>query len=112
MEIGDYVFIGTNSQIDCLESVKIGDHTQVAPRNFITDHNHGTNKNMRINEQKCLSSAVVVGSDVWLGVNVCVLPGVLIEKGAIAASNSVVREDVPQLTIVGGIPATPIGVRE
>ncbi len=47
----------------------------------------------------------VVGSDVWFGYRVMVMPGVRIGNGAIIASGSVVVNDVPDYGIVGGNPA-------
>lgn len=48
----------------------------------------------------------VVGSDVWFGYRVTVMPGVRIGNGAIIASGSVVVSDVPDYGVVGGNPAT------
>ncbi len=47
----------------------------------------------------------VVGSDVWLGRECVVMPGVKIGDGAIVAAYSVVTRDVEPYTLVGGNPA-------
>jgi len=47
----------------------------------------------------------------WLGVNSVVLKGVTIGKGAVVAAGAVVTKDVPPYTVVGGVPAKPIGTR-
>ena len=41
-----------------------------------------------------------------------VLPGIRIGKGAIVGANAVVKSDVAPMTIVAGVPAIQIGVRE
>ena len=46
-----------------------------------------------------------VGSDVWLGYNAVVLPGVKVGHGVIVAAGAVVTRDVADYQIVGGIPA-------
>lgn len=48
---------------------------------------------------------VHIGSNVWLGFGVCILPGVQIGEGSIVGAQAVVVDDVPPFTIVGGNPA-------
>lgn len=52
-----------------------------------------------------------VGHDVWFGFESLIMPGVTIGHGSIIASRSVVTEDVPPYTIVGGNPAKPVKKR-
>ena len=54
---------------------------------------------------------VVIGSNVWIGGSVCVMPGVTIGDGAIVGSRSVVTKDVEPYTIVAGSPAKVIRKR-
>ena len=51
------------------------------------------------------SAEILVGSDVWFGVNCTILKGVAIGDGAIIAAGSVVTKNVPPLAIVAGVPA-------
>jgi virginiamycin A acetyltransferase len=53
----------------------------------------------------------VVGSDVWLGYQATIMPGVHIGSGAIIATKAVVTKDVPDYAIVGGNPAQIIRMR-
>lgn len=53
----------------------------------------------------------LIGSDVWIGANAIILPGVTIGDGAIIAAGSVVSRDVPPYAIVGGVPARVIRFR-
>ena len=48
---------------------------------------------------------VRIGSDVWIGFDSCILPGVTIGNGSIVGARSVVSEDVEPYTIVAGNPA-------
>ncbi|TOJ89525.1 Vat family streptogramin A O-acetyltransferase [Vibrio parahaemolyticus] len=47
----------------------------------------------------------VIGNDVWLGYDSTIMPGITIGDGAIVASKSVVTQDIPAYSIVGGNPA-------
>jgi acetyltransferase-like isoleucine patch superfamily enzyme len=105
LELGDHVFIGRGTEIDVLGSVTVGAHTVIAPRCLITDHNHGILPGLRIDQQSCSVEPVAIGSDVWLGTGVVVLPGVKIGDGAVVGANSVVTKDVAPMTVVAGAPA-------
>jgi acetyltransferase-like isoleucine patch superfamily enzyme len=48
---------------------------------------------------------VNIGSNVWLGFESCVLPGVTIGDGSVVAARAVVAENVPPNCIVAGNPA-------
>lgn len=53
---------------------------------------------------------VIIGNDVWIGAGM-ILDGVRIGDGAIVGAGAVATADVAPHTIVGGIPARPIGRR-
>lgn len=53
----------------------------------------------------------IIGNDVWIGMNVTIMPGVHIGDGAIIATNSTVTKDVAPYAIVGGNPAVVIRKR-
>lgn len=53
----------------------------------------------------------VVGSDVWIGRESVIMPGVKIGDGAIIAAYSVVARDVPPYAVAGGNPARVIKKR-
>ncbi|ESQ91698.1 hypothetical protein ABAC460_04995 [Asticcacaulis sp. AC460] len=54
---------------------------------------------------------VSIGSDVWIGVNAVINPGVTIGHGAVIAAQAVVTKPVPPYAIVGGNPARIIRFR-
>jgi maltose O-acetyltransferase len=110
--LADFVFIGRNSEFDVMQSVSVGAHTVIAPGCFITDHNHQTAANLRIDQQPCRAIPVRIGQDVWLGAGAMILPGVTIGDGAVVAAGAVVTHDVHAGSIVAGVPARPIGRRK
>lgn len=54
---------------------------------------------------------IVIGHDVWIGYDAIIMSGVKIGDGAIIGTRSIVTNDVPPYTIVGGIPAKVIKKR-
>jgi acetyltransferase-like isoleucine patch superfamily enzyme len=111
LTIGELVFIGNGCEFDVHEKVAIGAHTLFAPGCFVTDHNHGIESSIRIDQQTCIVSPVTIGSDVWLGTGVTVLPGVTIGDGAVVGARAIVNKNVPAGAIVVGIPARVVGWR-
>lgn len=53
----------------------------------------------------------VVGSDVWIGAEAMIMPGIRIGHGAVIGSRALVTRDVEPYSIVGGNPARPIRTR-
>ncbi len=54
---------------------------------------------------------IILAEDVWLGVNVVILKGVHIGRGAIVGAGAVVTQTIPEYEIWGGVPARKIGER-
>ncbi len=64
-----------------------------------------------VNKKKNYKGNVVIGNDVWIGLEVTIMPGIKIGHGAIIAGKSVVTKDVPDYGVVGGNPAKLIRKR-
>lgn len=60
---------------------------------------------------KAVGAPVVIEDYVWIASRATILPGVRIGRGAVVACGAVVTNDVPPLTVVGGVPAKAIGTR-
>ena len=111
LRIGRFTFIGRGTQFDISCATFVGDHTLIAPGCFITDHTHVARSGMRIDQQSSAWRPVHIGSDVWLGRGVTVLPGVTIADGAIIGAGSVVTRDIPASAVCVGVPARIQGFR-
>ena len=108
-EIGDYVHIVAH------ENVSIGKNVLMASKVFISDTNHGdysgtpqSNPLLAPNQRELITKPVMIGDNVWIGENVVILSGVSIGNGCIIGANSVVTKDVPNDSIVAGVPAKVI----
>lgn len=116
LHIGSNVNINDSVHIGAIEQVMIGDHVLIASRVFISDHNHGSYHGQDAESAPCIPPAsrplssrpVRIGNNVWLGEQVCILPGVSIGDGAIVGASSVVTRDVPANSIAVGNPARVI----
>ena len=71
--------------------MRIGNNTILAPNVSILDHDrHEVQPGA-----KMYHGPVVIGNNVWLCRNVCVMPGVTIGDGSVIGANSVVTKDIP-----------------
>lgn len=105
ISLGKNVFINHGCSILDLGGVKIEDDVMIAPRVSITSENHPI-KNA---ERKTLvPGKVVIKKNVWIGAGATILPGVTIGENSVVAAGAVVTSDVPDNTVVVGIPAKPI----
>jgi len=84
----------------------IGNDVLIAGHCMIVPGNHNfSNTNKPINQQGFSSKGIIIEQNVWIGAGSKILDGVRIGEGSIVAAGSVVNKDVPNYTIVGGVPA-------
>ena len=111
LTIGEHTFLARGCTVNVLQKVSIGSHCQFGPNCSVIDHNHGMAPDSRIDEQACNSQPVSIGSDVWCGAGVVILPGVTIGDGAVIGANAVVTRDIPPMAVAAGNPARVIRMR-
>ena len=104
--IGNYTFIYSS------EKIIIGDNCMIAPFVYIVDSKHGMAIESNMNSQSNATKPVLIGSDVWIGTNSVILPGVQIGYGSVVASGSIVTKSIKPYSIVGGNPAKLIKMRK
>ncbi len=86
--------------------LKCGDGVRIASHVSIVGFNHGfEDPEVPIHLQKHESLGITIGDDVWIGANAVILDGVAIGSGVVVAAGAVVTRDVPDLSIVAGVPA-------
>jgi len=110
VKIGDNCLVGENCHIR--KGVILGDDVMLAQNVSLVSFKHNFDKSdVPIRMQGETFSDITVGNDVWVGMNVVILPGVNIGSHAIIAAGAVVTKDVPAWAVVGGVPATIVKFR-
>jgi carbonic anhydrase/acetyltransferase-like protein (isoleucine patch superfamily) len=106
LRLGDRCVIGRGSHVVAHHGVTIGDDVFAGPGVFITDQNHGyEDPGVPVGRQWPRNAAVSIGPGSWLGAGVIVLPGTILGRNVVVAAGSVVRGEVPDTTVVAGVPA-------
>lgn len=111
LTLGKDVKMHHDIEIDFSGGVEVQDNVWISQNVIIETHEHVISDKPK-NQWKIKTSPLKIGNDSWIGANVIILKTVNeIGQGAIIAAGSVVTKDVPNYTIVGGIPAKKIGMR-
>lgn len=109
LKIGQRVHIGRESTITCINSVTIEDDVLTGPHVFVADYNHEyVNPNIPIKDQGNRAKKddrVLIERGTWIGTNAVIVGNVHIGKNCVIGANSVVTKDIPDYSIVGGVPA-------
>jgi acetyltransferase-like isoleucine patch superfamily enzyme len=88
--------------------LRIGSHSIFGPGTMIHTANHEMAADRPIHEQGWTAAPVEIGEDCWIGMGVCILPGVRIGDGCVVGAGSVVAGDLEPGVIAVGNPATAI----
>lgn len=102
IHIGKQVFINMGCKFQDQGGIFIEDGALIGHNVVLATLNHAMRPERR---GDMLPAPIHIGKRVWIGSNAAVLPGVTIGDGAIVAAGAVVTRDVPENTIVGGVPA-------
>lgn len=104
LSVGDRCFVNSGVVIDASLSIEIGAHCLLGDGCQIRDSNYH-----EIDEGAGVKRApVVIGRNVWIGINAILMPGVSIGDHSVVGANAVVTQSVPPRSLVAGNPARVI----
>jgi maltose O-acetyltransferase len=111
IRIGDNSGIGYKCQVP--NDIQIGENVMMAPEVIIFSQNHNFIRTdiPMIFQGLQNKRKVIIEDDVWIGRRVIINPGIKVGKGSIIAAGAVVTKDVPEFSILGGVPAKLIKKR-
>ncbi|HYM65170.1 MAG TPA: DapH/DapD/GlmU-related protein [Candidatus Sulfotelmatobacter sp.] len=108
ISIGEDTIIGEGAVLDGRDKLIFGNHVDIATQVMFYNGEHDVNDE----NFKPSYAPVVVEDYVFIGPRAIILPGVTVKKGAVVGAGAVVTKDVPEYTVVGGVPARPIYERK
>lgn len=103
--IGKNVFINSGCHFQDQGGITLGDGSQIGHKVTLATLNHGIAPEDR---NTLYPAPITIGRNVWIGAGATVVPGVTIGDHSIVGAGSVVTRDVPENTIVAGVPAKVI----
>lgn len=102
IQIGQNVFINHACSFLDMGGITIEDGALLGPRVNLVTENHPLDPDQR---SALITKPITIKQKAWIGAGATILPGVTIGRNAVVAAGAVVTKDVPDNTIVGGVPA-------
>jgi putative colanic acid biosynthesis acetyltransferase WcaF len=99
--LGDYCWVGDNTEIYSLAPISIGRNAVVSQRSYLCAGTH----DHRDLTFPLVGRPIIVGDEAWIATDCYVAPGITIGRGAIVSARSTVLDDVPDAVVVAGHPA-------
>lgn len=114
---GNNIVIGNSCRINegCrLDNVQIGNHVMIARESILLGKMHEFSDIETPMEQqgKKKVNPIIIEDDVWIGLRVLIMPGVILKNGTIIGAGSVVTKSTEMHGIYGGVPAQLIKYRK
>lgn len=108
LAIGNNTSLNYRTIISAEQKVIIGNNCMIAEETKIYDNNsHNVDfRNRKLKPEDV--SPVVIGDNVWIGMNSIILKGVNIGNGSVIAAGSVVTKNISPMMVAGGNPAVEI----
>ena len=103
IEVGENFFANYNLTVLDVGKVRIGKNAQIAPNVSIYTAGHPIHPDSR-NSGYEYGIEVTIGDNVWIGGNVCIMPGVTVGDNVVIGAGSVVTKDIPDSVIAVGNP--------
>jgi acetyltransferase-like isoleucine patch superfamily enzyme len=104
LTIEPHVHVGSEVFVDLVDKVTVEDGATISMRSTLithTDVGHGPLGHTRPRE----TGPIVIGAGAYVGAGATILHGVTVGREAIVAAGALVKDDVPDGGIVGGVPA-------
>ncbi|HWJ62689.1 MAG TPA: sugar O-acetyltransferase [Acidimicrobiales bacterium] len=106
IRIGTHVFVNQGCTFYSLAPITIGDEVMIGPNVSLVTSGHPVAPSQR--HAALVGKPITIERDVWIGAGATVIGGVTVGARSVVAAGSVVTEDVPADSLVGGNPATLI----
>ena len=112
VEIGSHSFVGSGAILGAGGGIRIGESVLIGPNCVMISEEHiFSDPDRSIGDQGVAYACITVRDGAWIGANVTLLAGMTIGSGAVVGAGSVVTTDVPERSVVVGVPARVIASR-
>jgi acetyltransferase-like isoleucine patch superfamily enzyme len=107
LHIEDRAYIGPGVFLDLAASISIETEAVLASQVMLLTHGD-VGKRMLSKVMPRKEGPITLKAGCWIGARAVILPDITVGKGAIVGAGAVVTEDIPDYTVVAGVPARQI----
>ena len=109
LSLGRDCFLGDDCLLDLADEIRLADQVTLAERVLILTHtNVGYRDHPLQAHFPAFSAPVTIEAGSFVGAGATLMPGIRVGARSFVAAGSVVTADVPDDTLVGGVPARPL----
>ncbi|MCK0122420.1 acyltransferase [Loktanella sp. F6476L] len=105
LSVGDNVSFHENCFLDALGGIRIGSNVSIAHASSLVSFDHMIEPSLPIKYGKLAIGEITIADDVWIASGVRILRDTTIGSRVIVAANAVVRGDLADGWLYGGLPA-------
>lgn len=105
LSLGKDVFINRGVVLVDLGGITIEDHVLIGPHAALLTVNHPLDPK---NRRGLIVKPITIKRNAWIGANATILQGITIGENSVVAAGATVTHDVPDNTVVAGVPAKVI----
>lgn len=107
VHFGKWVYANSNLTMVDDTTITVGDSTMLGPNVVLATGNHPLDPELRRQGYQ-FNLPIHIGSNVWLGAGVMVMPGVTIGDNTVVGAGSVVTRDLPANVLAMGTPCVVV----
>jgi acetyltransferase-like isoleucine patch superfamily enzyme len=109
IRFGDGASMEDGCHVGAIGHVDIGANVLIASHVLVLDHSHGyADPDVPVSGQDLEGGGLVIGPGTHVGEQACLLGTLTIGAHCVIGAGAVVISDVPDGTVVGGVPARPL----
>lgn len=98
--IEDHTSFNVGCIVTCRHGIQIGENVSFGPNVMIFDHDHTMHKECGAQNTMFTCRDIVIGKNTWIGAGTIILAGAHIGENCVIAAGSVVKETIPDNSVV------------
>lgn len=113
LKVGRNFACNSGTYINALGNIEMGDDVLIGSNVTISAGKHDIEgRDRSVFSRPAVPSSIYFGNDIWLGAGVVILPGLNLADGTVIGANSVVTKDTDSYSVMAGVPARLIRIRD